>query len=66
MPEIRPLSKALAKKVQEELNEKPEQIDDHVKELKNWIRRQPHLKARTGQQLTLYIYVPNKRTIRNK
>lgn len=55
MPEIRPLSKALAKKAQEELNEKPEEIDEHIKELRNWIRRQPHLKARTGQ-LALFIY----------
>lgn len=48
MPDIRPLSKALAKKAQEELNEKPEEIDDRVKELRIWIQRQPHLKARAG------------------
>lgn len=56
MPEIRALSKVLAKKAQEELNEKPEEIKDQVKALRNWIQRQPHLKARTGQ-LVLFIYL---------
>lgn len=57
MPEIRPLSKALSKKVQEELNEKPDQIDDRIIELRNWIRRQPHLKARTGIQLAILAFI---------
>lgn len=46
---IRPLSSSLAKRAQDELNEKPDEIVNRVKEFKSWILSQPHLKARTGQ-----------------
>ncbi|KNC21669.1 hypothetical protein FF38_09802 [Lucilia cuprina] len=41
----------LALKAQEELGEKPERIDDDIKALREWIQKQPHLKARTDDQL---------------
>lgn len=49
MLEIRPLSESLVRKAHKELHENPEEIENHVKELREWILRQPHLKARTGQ-----------------
>lgn len=49
MPKIRQLSETLAKKARDELHEKPDQIEDRIKELRTWIQMQPHLKARTGQ-----------------
>lgn len=49
MLKIRPLSRALAKKAAEELHEKPNEIEDHVNELRKWVLQQPHLKARTGK-----------------
>ncbi|XP_037813926.1 alpha-tocopherol transfer protein-like [Lucilia sericata] len=51
MSKIRPLSAKLALKAQEELGEKPERIDDDIKALREWIQKQPHLKARTDDQL---------------
>lgn len=48
MLKIRSLSTQLSKKAQEELFEKPFEIDHHVIELRTWILQQPHLKARTG------------------
>lgn len=46
---IRPLPAQLAKKAQDELYEKPSEIEKHIKELRHWILEQPHLKARTGR-----------------
>lgn len=46
---IRELSPELAKIAAEELNEKPGQIKDDVQYLKEWLAKQPHLKARTGK-----------------
>lgn len=46
---IRPLSAALAERAQNELNEKPNEIEARINELREWILQQPHLKARTGK-----------------
>lgn len=46
---IRPLSAALAERAQNELNEKPNEIEARINELREWILQQPHLKARTGR-----------------
>lgn len=46
---IRPLSAALAERARIELNEKPNEIEARIKELRLWILQQPHLKARTGE-----------------
>lgn len=50
MSEIRELSPELAKLAKEELNEVPERIQQDLEALKEWIRKQPHLRARTDDQ----------------
>ncbi|CAK1603324.1 unnamed protein product [Parnassius mnemosyne] len=47
---IRELSPELAKVAKNELNENPKQTPDDIKYLKEWISKQPHLKARTDDQ----------------
>ncbi|XP_013200525.1 alpha-tocopherol transfer protein-like [Amyelois transitella] len=47
---IRELTPELAKIAEEELNEKPTQIADDLRYLKEWIAKQPHLIARTDDQ----------------
>lgn len=54
MLEIRPLSPSLAKRAEKELGENPSQIENCVKELREWIFQQPHLKARTGRWFLFY------------
>ncbi|XP_002026122.2 uncharacterized protein LOC6601034 [Drosophila persimilis] len=49
-PAIRPLSPELQKNAVEKLNEIPEKIEDDIAALREWIRQQPHLKARTDDQ----------------
>lgn len=46
---IRPLTPALAEKARVELNEDPNRLNDDLKHLKDWIAKQPHLRARTGK-----------------
>ncbi|KAH8239426.1 hypothetical protein KR032_004206, partial [Drosophila birchii] len=50
MPSIRPLSPELQKNAIEKLNEVPSKIDDDIAALREWIKQQPHLKARTEDQ----------------
>ncbi|XP_031627386.1 retinol-binding protein pinta-like isoform X2 [Contarinia nasturtii] len=50
MLKIRKLSMQLAKKAQDELNEKPSEMENHIKDLRNWILKQPYLIARTDDQ----------------
>ncbi|CAK1603323.1 unnamed protein product [Parnassius mnemosyne] len=47
---VRPLSAELAKKASEELNEDPQKLEDSLQHLKEWISKQPHLRARTDDQ----------------
>lgn len=49
MANIRPLCPALAERARVELNEKPNEIEARINELREWIVQQPHLKARTGE-----------------
>lgn len=51
MSKIRPLSAKLAENAQKELGEVPERIDEDIATLREWISKQPHLKARTDDQL---------------
>lgn len=51
MSKIRPLSEKLSIKAQEELGEKPERIDEDINVLREWISKQPHITARTDDQL---------------
>jgi len=50
MPSIRPLSPELQKNAIQILNEVPKKLDDDIAALRDWIRQQPHLKARTDDQ----------------
>lgn len=45
---IRELSPGLAKIAKNELNENPNQVPNDLMNIKEWISKQPHLKARTG------------------
>lgn len=47
---IRELTPELAKIAKEELNENPNQVKDDIHHLKDWISKQPHLRARTDDQ----------------
>lgn len=51
MSKIRPLSDKLAINAQKELGEVPDRIDEDIAMLREWISKQPHLKARTDDQL---------------
>lgn len=46
---IRPLCPELAEKARLELNEDPKMIQSDLQHIKDWIAKQPHLKARTGK-----------------
>lgn len=50
---IRQLSTELAEKARLELNEDPKRVEDDVQHIKNWIAKQPHLRARTDEQWIL-------------
>lgn len=47
---IRPLSPALQKVAKEQLFEEPEKIGEYVQIIREWIKKSPHLKARTDDQ----------------
>ncbi|XP_047516143.1 uncharacterized protein LOC125056869 [Pieris napi] len=50
---IRPLSPELAEKARLELNEDPKRIQSDIEHIKEWIAKQPHLRARTDDQWLL-------------
>ncbi|CAG9784536.1 unnamed protein product [Diatraea saccharalis] len=50
---VRELTPELAKIAKEELNENPKQISNDLGQIKEWICKQPHLKARTDDQWLL-------------
>lgn len=55
---IRELPPDLAKIAADELNEKASHIQDDLTHLKEWIAKQPHLKARTGTNgLTIVLFL---------
>lgn len=45
---IRPLCPELAEKAAKELNENPKRLEEDIEYIKDWIAKQPHLRARTG------------------
>uniref|UniRef100_A0A1E1WUN0 CRAL-TRIO domain-containing protein n=1 Tax=Pectinophora gossypiella TaxID=13191 RepID=A0A1E1WUN0_PECGO len=47
---VRPLCPELAEKARVELNEDPKKLEDGIQILKDWIAKQPHLRARTDDQ----------------
>lgn len=49
-PAIRPLNSSLQIIAKEQLNEEPEKIQETVEAFREWIKKSPHLKARTDDQ----------------
>ena len=47
---VRPLNPELKSKAEVELNETSKKLEDGIKHLKEWISKQPHLRARIGKQ----------------
>lgn len=47
---IRPLNEELKKITENDLNEMENRISDDIADLRTWIEKQPHLKARTDDQ----------------
>ena len=52
-PDIRPLSKDLAIKAQQELNENPNRIVDDLAAIKSWLSKQDYINARTDDQFLI-------------
>jgi hypothetical protein len=50
MPNIRPLNESLAKLARTELFETPDKIESGLESIREWLKKQPHLKARTDDQ----------------
>ncbi|XP_058983601.1 alpha-tocopherol transfer protein-like [Musca domestica] len=53
MPDLRPLPEDLQKIACEELNEVPERIEQDLQDFRQWIEKQPHLRARTDDQFLI-------------
>lgn len=45
---IRPLPQELIEKAKIEINEDPNRVHEDIQYIKDWLKKQPHLKARTG------------------
>lgn len=50
MTSLRPLTPALTLIAENELNESKDRLPEDLRALKDWIGKQPHLKARTDDQ----------------
>lgn len=53
MANIRPLTKELQEIARYELNEVTERVPQDLKDFKEWIAKQPHLKPRTDDQFLI-------------
>ena len=53
--QIRPLCPELEAKARAELHEDPQRIASDVQHIKDWLAKQPHLRARSGY-LKGYLY----------
>lgn len=60
---IRPLSPELAAKAAKELNEVPSRLPEDVKALRDWINKQPHLRARTDDQFLVNFLRGSKHSL---
>lgn len=60
---IRPLSKELAEKAIKELNEVPSRLPDDVQAFRDWIVKQPHLRARTDDQFLVNFLRGSKHSL---
>lgn len=52
---VRPLPPDLAEKAKLELTEDPKRLQDGIDHLKDWIDKQPHLRARTGMNSMSFL-----------
>lgn len=50
---IRPLPDDLIERAKEQINEVPERVEEDIQHIKDWIKKQPHLRARTDDQWIL-------------
>lgn len=53
MAQIKPLTPELQKIAETELGEIPARVNSDLQALKEWLERQPHLKARTDDQFLI-------------
>lgn len=63
MANIRTLSQSLQRKVVEEMNEVPANIDRDLDELRRWIQHVPHLRARLDDQFLITFLRSSKYNI---
>lgn len=63
---VRPLTPALEKMAREELNEDPKRLKDDLQSIKDWLAKQPHLKARTGEHYYCYVLLRRRMLINNR
>lgn len=63
MSNIRPLSQTLQRKVVHELNEEPGNIDRKLDELRRWLLRVPHLRARLDDQFLISFLRATKHNV---
>lgn len=54
---VRFLPPQLQKKAREELNEKPKSVEKDIQFIKEWLEKQPHLKAKTGNSISLNVHL---------
>lgn len=50
---VRPLPPDLQEKAITELNEDPARVQEDISHIKEWIKKQPHLNARSGKISTV-------------
>jgi hypothetical protein len=53
--EVRPLSADLEEIARRDLNEDPARLEEDLKHIREWLAKQPHLTARTGNTGTLLL-----------
>lgn len=55
--EVRALSADLEAIALQELNEDRDRIEEDMKHIRDWVSKQPHLTARTGNNHSIFNYV---------